>query len=223
MSQKRVAVVLSGCGVFDGAEIHESVLTLLALDRQGATYQCFAPNIPQRRVFDHLAGEAVDETRNVLTEAARIARGNIKDVAEANIDEFDAVILPGGFGAALNLSSYGLAGADMAVEETTKQFLINMHKANKPLAALCIAPPILARVLRELGKEGAKVTVGVADGADGDNLAALGASPQNATVTDTVIDREHNIVTSPAYMCETSLNDLSTGIDNTVSALLGLV
>lgn len=222
MSSKRVAVVLSGCGVFDGAEIHESVLTLLALDRQGATYQCFAPNVPQRRVFDHLAGEAVEETRNVLTEAARIARGNIQDVANANIDDFDAAILPGGFGAALNLSSYAVAGADMAVEETTKQFLINMHKANKPLAALCIAPPILARILREIGEEGAHLTVGLAEGPDGANLAALGATPANATVTETIIDRKHNIVSSPAYMCETGLSDLSTGIDNTVSALLDL-
>jgi enhancing lycopene biosynthesis protein 2 len=199
------------------------VLTLLALSRHGASVQCLAPNVAQRRVFDHAAGRESDATRNVLTEAARIARGEIEDIATANLDDYDAAILPGGFGAALNLSSYAIAGADMAVETHTKSFLLGMARANKPLAALCIAPPILARVMRELGREGAKVTVGVADGPDGQNLSALGAVPVDCKVTECVVDAENKLVTSPAYMCEANLAQLAEGIDNSVRELLALI
>jgi enhancing lycopene biosynthesis protein 2 len=179
--------------------------------------------VAQRRVFDHAAGAEVDASRNVLTESARIARGEILDIADASQDDYDAAILPGGFGAALNLSSYAINGADMAVEANTKKFLLSMAQAGKPLGALCIAPPILARILRELGREGAKITIGVADGADGANLAAMGAVPVDCAVTQCVVDAEHKIVTSPAYMCETNLAQLADGIDKTVGELLALV
>jgi enhancing lycopene biosynthesis protein 2 len=179
--------------------------------------------VAQRRVFDHAAGAEAGASRNVLTEAARIARGEILDIADASQDDYDAAILPGGFGAALNLSSYAINGADMAVEANTNKFLLSMAQAGKPLGALCIAPPILARILRELGREGAKITVGVADGADGANLAAMGAVPVDCEVTQCVVDAEHKIVTSPAYMCETNLAQLADGIDKTVGELLALV
>ena len=224
MSEKtRVAVILSGCGVFDGAEIHESVLTLLALNQEGAAVQCFAPNVNQFRVMNHLTQETVEEQRNVLVESARIARGDIKDVANASADDFDAVILPGGYGAALNLSNYGVAGADMKVEETTMNFLKAMARANKPLGALCIAPPILAKLQQELGSETAPaLTVGASDGPDGGNLTALGANAMACDATEIVVDETNRIVTNPAYMCETDLTQLAEGIGNAVSALLRL-
>ena len=220
-TQPRVAVVLSGCGVFDGAEIHESVFTLLALNKQGANVQCFAPNVDQFRVMNHLTQQQSDETRNVLVEAARIARGDIKDVADASADDFDAVILPGGYGAALNLSNYGLAGADMEVEATTMSFLKSMAQAKKPLGALCIAPPILAKVLAQLGVEKApSLTVGAADGPDGGNLSALGANPVECTIADVSVDETNRVVTNPAYMVETNLTQLADGIEKAVVALL---
>jgi enhancing lycopene biosynthesis protein 2 len=220
-TQPRIAVVLSGCGVFDGAEIHESVLTLLALSKQGAAVQCLAPNVEQFRVMNHLTQQQSEETRNVLVEAARIARGDIKDVREAQVDDFDAAILPGGYGAALNLSNYGVAGADMEIEATTLDFLKAMVRAKKPLGALCIAPPILAKVLAQVGVDKApSLTVGAADGPDGGNLTALGAKPVECTIGDVVVDEANRIVTNPAYMVETNLTQLSEGIERAVVALL---
>ena len=220
-TQPRIAVVLSRCDVFDDTEIHESVLTLLALSKQGAAVQCFAPNVDQFRVMNHLTQQQAEETRNVLVEAARIARGDIKDVREAQVDDFDAVILPGGYGAALNLSNYGVAGADMEVEATTFGFLKAMARAKKPLGALCIAPPILAKVLAQLGVERApSLTVGASDGPDGGNLTALGANPVECAIGDVAVDETNRVVTNPAYMVETNLTQLAEGIERAVAALL---
>ena len=222
--QPRIAVILSGCGVYDGAEIHESVLTLLALSREGAAHQCLAPDVAQRRVVDHVTGQATGETRNVLVESARIARGAIQSLEGAKPTDFDGAILPGGYGAALNLSSYGVAGADMTVEPTTSAFLVAMVKARKPIAAVCIAPPILARVLREAGvTTSPHLTVGEAGGDDGKNLTALGATPVQCTAKEVVVDRESRVITSPAYMLATSLSELEVGITRTVRELLALV
>ena len=112
---KKIAVILSGCGVYDGAEVHESVITLLRLDQRGAQVQCFAPDIPQLHVVNHLTGEEMPESRNVLVESARIARGEVKDIKQANAEEFDALIVPGGFGAAKNLSAFDVKGAECSV------------------------------------------------------------------------------------------------------------
>src|SRR5262245_61152748 len=142
----KVGVILSGCGVQDGSEIHEAVLTLLALDRAGADVVVFAPDKPQADVVDHVTSKAANEKRNVLQESARIARGKIVDVAKAKVDELDAVILPGGFGAAKNLSTFASAGADCEVDENVAKLLRGMHKAGKPIGALCIAPAVLAKV-----------------------------------------------------------------------------
>src|SRR5210317_536991 len=147
MANKRVAVVLSGCGVFDGAEIHESVLTLLALDRQGAEYQCFAPDIPQHHVIDHITGNEMDESRSVLVESARIARGDIKALSEFDADDFDALMLPGGFGAAKNLSSLAFDGPDCSVNTDLKNAVSAMIDTGKPIGALCITPAVLAKIL----------------------------------------------------------------------------
>ena len=106
MSSKNILVILSGCGVYDGAEIHESVLTLLALARHGASVTIAAPNKDQMHVINHATGDVMSESRNVMVEAARIARGQITDLSEIQSGDYDAVFIPGGFGAAKNLCTF---------------------------------------------------------------------------------------------------------------------
>ncbi|MCA9773561.1 MAG: isoprenoid biosynthesis glyoxalase ElbB, partial [Myxococcales bacterium] len=148
MAKKKIGVILSGSGVMDGSEIHESVIALLALDRAGAEAVCMAPNIEQTRVWNHLTDkEATGETRNVLVESARIARGNIKDLAKVHAKDIDAVVMPGGFGAALNLCTFGLKGPDCEINPEVARLLEEMRKAGKPIGAICIAPAAVARAL----------------------------------------------------------------------------
>lgn len=215
----RIGVVLSGCGVFDGAEIHESVLTLLALDRANATALICAPDIPQMHVIDHLEGEiAQGETRNVLVESARIARGAIRDVTTVRADEIDGLMLPGGFGAAKNLCDFATKGAECRVDEGVARLLRDVHRAGKPIAAICIAPAVLARVL---GEEGIEVTTGD-DPKTAAGIEAMGARHVNCPVKDFVVDEEKKIITSPAYMLATRISEVAEGIDRTVQALLRL-
>jgi enhancing lycopene biosynthesis protein 2 len=144
-----VAVILSGCGYLDGAEIREAVLALTALDKEGATVEVFAPNIPQRKVVNHLTGEDTDETRNVLVESARIARGKVRDLDEAKAEAFDALVLPGGFGAALNLSDIALKGAEGTVIPALKNLILDFLKAGKPIGAICISPAVLVASVKK--------------------------------------------------------------------------
>lgn len=214
---KNVAVILSGCGVYDGAEIHESVLTLLRLDQRGARVQCFAPNIDQLHVIDHYRGEEMDGTRNVLVESARIARGNIKDLREANVEDFDALILPGGFGAAKNLSDFAVSGANCAVQPDVLAVAQAFARAGKPIGLMCISPAMAAKIFGE----GVKCTIG----SDADTAAALrqmGAEHQDCTVEDIVIDPRHKLVTTPAYMLAQSISEAATGINKLVDEVLAL-
>jgi enhancing lycopene biosynthesis protein 2 len=217
---KRVAVILSGCGVFDGSEIHEATLALLALDRAGAKAVIAAPDVPQVKVHDHRKGQDVaGQTRNVLVESARIARGDIRPVSDLTPADIDAVLLPGGYGAALNLSTLAKAGADMAVEPTTLEFLKAAWQAGKPLCALCIAPPILAKVLSDLGVKGVRMTIGNDPGTAG-VIEALGQVHVTCPATSCVADPEHRIVTTPAYMLAGGLAELWMGVEAAVDALL---
>ena len=143
---KKIAVILSGCGVYDGAEIHESVITLLRLDQRGAQVQCFAPDIAQLHVINHLTGEEMPETRNVLVESARIARGEVKNIQEANADEFDALIVPGGFGAAKNLSNFAAEGAGCSVNPEVLALAEAFAEAGKPVGLICISPALAAKI-----------------------------------------------------------------------------
>ncbi|WP_413205179.1 isoprenoid biosynthesis glyoxalase ElbB [Rhodospirillum sp. A1_3_36] len=213
----RFAVLLSGCGVFDGAEIHEAVLTLLAIDRQGAVYQCFAPDISQMHVIDHVTGEPTGETRNVLTEAARIARGAIADLATFDPGDFDALILPGGFGAAKNLCTFAVDGPDCTVDPTVEAALTKARAFHLPIGALCIAPAVLARVLGT-----GKLTIGSdKDAAAG--IEAMGATHQEATHGEIVVDEGLRVVTSPCYMLDATISQIAEGADNTVAALMRMV
>lgn len=215
---KRVAVVLSGCGVYDGAEIYESTLTLLHLSRAGAQVQCFAPDIPQMHVINHLTGEvAQGETRNVLVEAARLARGNVKPVTEARVQDFDALIVPGGFGAAKNLCDFAVKGADMQVQKDFLAFAQGMHKAGKPVGLICIAPTMAAAICGA----GVKTTIGN----DADTAAtvnATGAQHCECSVRETCVDRERKLVTTPAYMLAHSIAEADAGISKLVAEVLAL-
>lgn len=216
----RVAVILSGCGVFDGTEIHEAVLTLLALDREGAQVECLAPNKPQMHVINHLTKQPTPETRNVLVESARIARGKIRDLAEAKADEFDAVILPGGFGAAKNLSDYATKGEKLELDPHVKRFLHDMHKQGKPIGGICISPVLLAKAFGSGGSP--KITIGK-DPETANHIEALGAEHISCPVDDFVVDPEHKIVTTPAYMLARSIGETAAGIEKLVHEVLRLV
>jgi enhancing lycopene biosynthesis protein 2 len=215
----KVGVILSGCGVYDGAEIHESVITMLALDRAGAEMVICAPDIEQMHVINHHTGEVAEgESRNVRVEAARIARGPVADVAEIDAGDLDALILPGGFGAAKNLCTFAVAGADCEIDPGVAALVREVHAQGKPIAAVCIAPALLAKVL---GTEGPKLTIGN-DAGTASAMEAMGATHVACPVTEFVIDRERKLITSPAYMLAGNISEAAVGIEKTVAALMEL-
>lgn len=210
----KIAVVLSGCGVYDGAEIHEAVCTLLALHRAGHEAVCLAPDREQLHVIDHLKGEEMEERRNVLTEAARIARGKISDIAEADPGAVDAVMLPGGFGAAKNLCTFAVEGPDCSVDPGVQNYLTKAKELAKPIAALCIAPALLAKVF------GSEVQLTI--GNDGDTAAAieaLGAVHVNKPIGEIVVDEANRIVTSPCYMYDATISEIADSAEKVVAVL----
>lgn len=214
---KKVGVVLSGCGVFDGAEIHESVITILALDRAGAEMVFCAPDREQMHVVNHHTGEVAEgESRNVRVESARIARGPVRDVAQVKAEELDALIFPGGFGAAKNLCTFAVAGADCDVDPGVAALVREVHAQGKPIAAVCIAPALLAKVL---GSEGPNLTIGNDAGTAG-AMESLGANHVACPVSEFVVDRDRKLITSPAYMLAGSISEAAEGIEKTVEALL---
>ncbi|CNE49696.1 isoprenoid biosynthesis glyoxalase ElbB [Yersinia nurmii] len=215
---KRVGVVLSGCGVFDGAEIHESVLTLLALDRAGVEAVCFAPDKPQLHVINHLSGEITGESRNVLVESARIARGKIQPLSAADPAQLDALIVPGGFGAAKNLSSFATEGTACSVDEDLYKLTQTMHKSGKPIGFMCIAPAMLPKLLGER----IRLTIGN-DINTADAIEVMGGEHIVCPVEDVVVDAEHKVVTTPAYMLAGSISEAAVGINKLVSKVLGLI
>lgn len=215
---KKVAVILAGCGVYDGSEIHEAVLTLLNLDKAGAQVQCLAPDVDQLHVVNHATGEVSEgEVRNVLQEAARIARGNVQDVATASADDFDALIIPGGFGAAKNLSDFAVKGADLTVNEHVLAFARQFQSQGKVVGLMCIAPVISAAIFGA----GVQCTIGQ----DEETAAAVvqtGAEHMNCAVDDIVVDEARKLVTTPAYMLAESIADAATGIEKLVAKVLSL-
>jgi enhancing lycopene biosynthesis protein 2 len=215
---KKVAVILSGAGVFDGAEIHESVITLLALDRQDANVRIFAPNVPQMHVVNHLSQQPTNETRNVLVESARIARGDIKDLAEANINDFDAVIFPGGFGAAKNLCNFAVKGVDCSVNTVVEKFVTDGLKAGKVMGFICIAPALCARIAANAGVH-PTLTIGT-DPATAAAVESVGAKHVNCPVNDIVVDEKNKIVTTPAYMLGQRISEVAEGIEKLVTKVL---
>ena len=215
---KKVAVILSGCGVFDGAEIHESVLTFLAIAKNGASYQCFAPDIEQLHVVNHLTGEVTENaSRNVLVESARIARGDIQPLTALNVDDFDALMLPGGFGAAKNLCDFALKGADAKLNSEVLAVCQAFAKAGKAAGYACIAPAMMAEVYGA----GVQATIGN-DQETASALEKMGARHVACAVHDVVIDTECKVVSTPAYMLAENIQQAAASIDKMVETVLDM-
>ncbi|UXI01209.1 isoprenoid biosynthesis glyoxalase ElbB [Photobacterium sp. TY1-4] len=214
---KKIAVILSGSGVFDGAEIHESVLALLAIEQAGASWHCFAPNISQHHVINHISGEEMPETRNVLVEAARIARGNIDDIVNLRAVDYDALLLPGGFGVAKNLSDFALAGAKCQVNSEVKRVCQEFDREEKPAAYLCIAPTLIPTIYGE----GARGTIGN-DPDTANAFTKMGGEHVICPVDDYVLDQQRKILTTPAYMLAGSISEAASGINKLVKELVKL-
>lgn len=212
---KKIAVVLSGCGVFDGAEIHEAVLTLLAIDNNGAQYQCVAPNVRQRQVVNHLTQQISNEVRYVLVESARIARGDIKDIATVKVEDFDAAIFPGGLGAVMNLSDFAQKDINCELEAGTLKFAKAMYAAKKPLGFICISPVLATKIC----DAGIKLTIGT-DPEMAKKLHAMGAEHEDCSAENIVVDSAHNIVSTPAYMLGKGPAEIYQGIDAMVRHIL---
>ena len=213
-----IGVCLSGCGVNDGAEIHESVITALALDRARAEILFTAPDMEQTKVVNHLSGENMNEERNVLIESARIARGEITDVAKLTADDMDGLIFPGGFGAALNLCDFALQGADCDIHPEVNRIIQEMLQVNKPLGFICIAPVLFARAAKNTDKT-SQITIGN-DQATADQIEKLGSQHKLCTVDDFIADEENKIVSTPAYMMARSISEAASGIEKLVQKIL---
>ena len=217
-TQKRVGVILSGCGFLDGAEIQEAVLALYFLDRAGAEIQCFAPDRDQMHVVNHLTGDATSEMRNVLVESARIARGEIRDVSQATMSELDALVMPGGFGAAKNLSDFVAKGPDADVDPNVVRLVGEAVKAGKPIVAICISPAVLAAALAKNGYS-AKLTIGSDEGTAA-AIEKLGSNHQQCPVDRCVADDDRKILTTPAYMLGPGPKDVGAGIEQAIEKLM---
>jgi enhancing lycopene biosynthesis protein 2 len=213
-----IGVLLSGCGVYDGSEIHEAVLTLLALDRAGAEIVCMAPNMDQVHVINHLTQEVMPEKRNVLIESARIARGNIKDVKEINALILDGLIIPGGYGAAKNLSDFAFKGSDAVVHPEVERLLREMVAARKPVGAICIAPATLTKALSDKRPE---VTIGT-DADTASAIEGMGGQHKACTVDMIHLDEKNRIVSTPAYMLGPTIKHVAEGIDKLVAKVVEL-
>ncbi|MDD2412707.1 MAG: isoprenoid biosynthesis glyoxalase ElbB [Bacteroidales bacterium] len=211
---KKFAVILSGSGVYDGSEIHEATLTLLAIHNNECKYQCYAPDIEQHHVINHITGEEMPEKRNVLIESARISRGDIKPLSEFRVEDCDAVILPGGFGAAKNLSSYAFDGVNSKVLPELKEVLIKMHEAKKPIGAMCISPVIIANVFKNT-----TITIGN-DESVAKNIELMGSTHLKTSHGEVMADKLNMVFTTPCYMLDSNLVDIYDGANNLIESII---
>lgn len=214
----KIGVVLSGCGVMDGAEIHEAVLTLLAIQKNGAEALCMAPDAEQAHVINHLTGQPMPEKRNILVEAARIARGNIKDLASVQAQDLDALIFPGGFGAAKNLCGFAFDGPSCKIHPEVARLIRGVYRAGKPIGAMCIAPALIAKALEG---EGVELTIGN-DSATAEAMKALGQVHHDTCVTEIWIDGKRKIVSTAAYMLAKNLVEANAGIEKLVREVIAM-
>jgi enhancing lycopene biosynthesis protein 2 len=218
---KKVGLLLSGCGFNDGSEIHESVISMLALDRAGVETVIMAPNIDQMHVMNHYTGQEMDEFRNVLVESSRIARGNIKDMAEVTGNDLDALIIPGGFGVTKNLSDYAMAGPECSVNPDVYRLVSELYLLKKPIGAICIAPVIMAKIFGEQD-ESAEMTIG-SDKLTSNDINTMGSKHIKCSVSEIVIDKDKKLVTTPAYMDAESIKVASEGIEKLVKQVLSMI
>lgn len=214
----KIGVVLSGCGVNDGSEIHEAVITMLELDKAGVEMVLMAPNIDQLHVINHATGDEMDDSRNVLIESARIARGNIEDIAVITSDNIDGLIFPGGFGVAKNLSDYAMAGSDCSINPDVLRLSKQVHDDGKPIGAICISPAVIARVLAG----DTELTIGY-DEQTASDIDRMGAKHMLCPVDEIIIDKEKKVVSTPAYMEAKSIKEAASGIEKLVSEILNMI
>lgn len=211
---KKFAVILCGCGSLDGSEIHESVMTLLAIDKSGSSYTVFAPDDNQYQVVNHITKQPMPETRNMMVEASRISRGEIFPISEYDPQNFDALIFPGGNGAAKNLFTYGLDGVQMSVRADVEKVILDTFHARKPIGALCIAPVLIAKVL-----PGVLLTVGKIPSVI-DDVKTMGAKHQITNQTEVTVDEDNLIFTSPCYMLQASIKEIAESADHLIQEIL---
>ena len=214
---KKIAIVLAGSGVYDGAEIHEATMTMYAIVKNGSVYEIFAPDVNQHHVINHITGEEMDETRNVLIESARIARGKISPLSELNMKNFDAVMFPGGFGVAKNLSTFAFDGANCTVNNEVEKVILDAVSLGKPIGALCISPAIIAKVL-----EGVEITIGQ-DKDTAEAIKSMGSSHKNTNHGEVVIDEGFKVATTPCYMLDATIVDIAEGAMNVTKAVLEMI
>ncbi len=212
--KKKIAIIIGGCGHRDGSEIHETTMTMLAVEEHGATYQMFAPNRNQYHVLNHLDGTEMHEQRNMLVEAARIARGNILPLENFDVNQFDAVIFPGGFGVAKNFFNYAFKGMDCEVDEQIAHIIQSVHQAGKPIGALCISPVLMAKILGNI-----TVTIGQ-DAKTARDIEQMGATNVNTSNGDVVTDKKNKIFSTPCYMLDANLVDIHEDAYNLVEAMI---
>jgi enhancing lycopene biosynthesis protein 2 len=211
--QPKFAVVLSGNGVFDGSEIHETTLSLHAIMKHGGTYEIFAPDIQQHHVINHITGEEMKEERNVLIESARIARGQINNLKDFNADDFDAILFPGGFGAAKNLSTFAFDGPNCKINGEVENAIRAMKDQEKPIGALCISPVVVAKILGDV-----QLTIGQ-DKDTADAVEQMGAKHKKTGHGEVVMDKENKVFTTPCYMLDANILQIAEGADNVVQAI----
>lgn len=225
----KFGILLSGCGVYDGAEIQEAVLSMLAIQEIDASYICIAADAPQHHVINHITGEEMPESRNMLVEAARIARGDIRNIKDVEPAEIDALIIPGGFGSAKNLTKWAFEGPDGAILPEVKLLLVNLMNIGKPIGALCVSPVVLAKALEGSGIHAA-MTIGTDKESSpydipsfNEGLTKAGAEPVMKTIREIQIDRENKIVTAPCYMMDANILEVRKNIRSAVEALRDLI
>jgi len=211
---KKFAVILCGCGSMDGSEIHEAVMTLLAIDKAGCSYTVFAPNENQFHVINHITKRPVDQQRNMMEEAARIARGDVHELSTYQVNDFDALILPGGYGAAKNLMNYAFEGQNGTVRPDIEKIILDTYQAKKPIGALCIAPVLLAKVLKNI-----TITVG-ADESTIQDVEFFGATHQVTHQTEVCSDKEHLIFSTPCYMLPATIKDIALSAENLIKEII---
>ena len=225
----KIGVIFSGCGVFDGTEITEGVFSLLSIKKVGGEAVCFAPDIEQHHVLNHVTGEEMKETRNVLVESARIARGNIASLDEFNAEELDGLVLPGGFGAAKNLTEWAFSGPDGAINHQVKNAIISMVKARKPVVGLCMSPTVIAKALEDSDVT-ATLTVGTTDapspyeiGAISEGINKTGANAVMKTIEEVAVDEENKIITAPCYMMQADILQIRNNVQMAINAMVKMI
>ncbi|MDP5099187.1 MAG: isoprenoid biosynthesis glyoxalase ElbB [Crocinitomicaceae bacterium] len=225
----KIGVLLSGCGVYDGAEIQEAVLTMLAIEEKGAEVICISLDQPQYHVVNHLNGEVMNEQRNILIEAARIARGKIHEISTIAPADIDALVIPGGFGSAKNFTKWAFSGPEGDIDPKVKLLIVNMVNVGKPIAALCVSPVVVAKAL-----QGSAITANMTIGSNAESspydinsfsagLKATGVQVDMKTITEIEIDKKNKIISAPCYMMDASLLEVRQNIAMAIEALIDLM